>query len=178
MAIYSYDNINPKIGKKCFIAKSADVIGKVTLGDEVSIWFNCVVRGDVNDIEIGKCTNVQDLSVLHVTEKKFPLKIGKCVTIGHSVTLHGCEIGDNTLVGMGAIILDGVKVGQNSVVAAGSLLPEGKEFPDKVLIKGSPAKVSRDLTEEEINMYGNHYKTYIKTSSEYLQPGFVREVEI
>ena len=128
MKTLQYQNKTPLIGQSVFIAEGARVIGEVILADNVNIWFNCVVRADVNFIKIGENTNIQDLSMLHVIEG-FSLTIGKNVTIGHGAVLHGCEIADSCLVGMGSIILDGAKIGENSLVAAGSLVPPGKVFP-------------------------------------------------
>tara|TARA_Y100000590_G_scaffold453855_1_gene599651 strand:+ start:5577 stop:6101 length:525 start_codon:yes stop_codon:yes gene_type:complete len=147
--IYSHHGKSPQIGEKTFIAPSADVIGETTIGTESSIWFQVVIRGDVNSITIGNRTNIQDLSMLHVTRKKFPLSIGDEVTVGHRVMLHGCTIGNRVLIGMGAIIMDGAVIGDDSIVAAGALVTQGKEFPPGSLILGSPAKVARALTGEE-----------------------------
>lgn len=168
MSLYSIDGNSPSLGESVYISESADVIGRVTLGDHASVWFGSVVRADINDIVIGSETNIQDLSVLHVVHK-LPLIIGKQVTVGHKVTLHACEIEDNCLIGMGAIVLDGVKVGRNSVVAAGSVLPPGKVYPAGVLILGNPGKVIRELTDEELNQYGQHYKSYIEAKNEFLR---------
>ena len=167
MTMYQYKNHQPKVGSECFIADSADVIGRVELADRANIWFQTVVRGDVNKIVIGENTNIQDLSILHVVEE-FPLIIGKNVTVGHSVILHACEIGDGSLIGMGAKILDGAKIGKNCLVAAGSVVPPGKSYPDGSFIIGSPAKVKRELSEAEIEQYSNHYKTYLITKDEFL----------
>lgn len=168
MALYSLGQNAPLLGAGVYISESADVIGRVFLGDDTSVWFNCVVRGDINDIKIGARTNVQDLSVLHVVEK-LPLIIGNEVTVGHKVTLHACEIGDNCLIGMGAIVLDGVTIGEGSVVAAGSVCPPGKSYPAKSLIMGSPAKVVRELKPEEVNQYSNHYLNYIDAKNNFLK---------
>ncbi len=173
MPLYSYKGIKPKIEKGVFIAPSADVIGLVILEENSSIWHQCVVRGDVNSIRVGKNTNVQDLTMLHVTEDS-PLVIGSGVSIGHSVTLHACTIGDNCLIGMGAIVLDGAEIGENSVVAAGSLVPPGKKFPKGSMIMGNPAVVKRSLTKEELERYGNHYKSYIAYKDEYLNPDLIK----
>lgn len=140
---------DPKIPESVFIADSADVLGDVTLGEHVSIWFGAVVRGDVHFIKVGDYTNVQDGCILHVTNNFAPLTIGARVTIGHKALLHGCTIGDDCLIGMGAIILDHVEVGAGSIVAAGALLPPGKKYPPGSLILGSPAKATRTITEEE-----------------------------
>ena len=164
--IYRYKNYKPKINKSVFVAPSADIIGNVEIGSDSSIWFNVTVRGDVNYIRIGKETNIQDNSILHVTSNRASLNIGNQVTVGHGVTLHGCIIEDLTLIGMGAIILDNATISKNSIVAAGSLIPENSAFPPGVLVAGFPAKVKRELTEDEIKRnleYANHYRDYKNT---------------
>lgn len=166
MPLYRYKNFLPQIPKTCFISPSTDVIGRVILGENVNIWFRTVVRGDVNEIKIGENTNVQDLSMLHVTEKQ-SLLIGANVSIGHSVTLHSCTISNGCLIGMGAVILDGAEIGEGSVVAAGSIVTPNKKFPPKSLIKGTPAKVERSLTESEFQMYSNHYKSYLTYKNQF-----------
>lgn len=158
----------PKIPSSAWIASSADVLGDVTMGEHVSIWYQAVVRGDVHWIKIGEYTNVQDGSVLHVTNGKFPLSIGARVTIGHKALLHGCTVGDDCLIGMGAILLDGVEVGAGSVVAAGALLPPGKKYPPNSLILGAPAKAVRTLTaEEQAEMIAQGWKNYHSYVAEY-----------
>ncbi|PCJ25099.1 MAG: gamma carbonic anhydrase family protein [SAR86 cluster bacterium] len=135
-------------GENYFVAESADVIGKVRLENNTSVWFNAVVRGDKELITIGENSNVQDCSVLH-TDADFPLTIGKNVTIGHKVMLHGCTIGDNSLIGINAVVLNGAKIGKNCLIGANSLVTEGKEIPDGSLVMGSPAKVVKTLSEEQ-----------------------------
>lgn len=158
----------PKIPASAWIAPSADVLGDVTLGEHVSIWFSTVVRGDVHWIRIGDYTNVQDGSVLHVTNGKFPLTIGAKVTIGHKALLHGCTVGNNCLIGMGAILLDGVEVGAGSVVAAGALLPPGKKYPPGSLILGAPAKAVRQLSPaEQEDLIETGWKNYHSYVAEY-----------
>jgi carbonic anhydrase/acetyltransferase-like protein (isoleucine patch superfamily) len=167
MTLYRYKGTEPKLGSGSYVSDSADVIGRVTLGLGSSIWFNCVLRGDINDIIIGDETNIQDLSVLHVVEA-LPLHIGNQVTVGHKVTLHACTIEDNCLIGMGAIILDGARIRKNSLVAAGSVVPPGKDYPEESLIMGSPAKVVRRLRPEEIEKYGQHYLTYVQAKDSFI----------
>ena len=167
MSLYKLKNHKPSISEGVFIASSADVIGRVKVGHNASLWFNVVARGDVNEIMIGDNTNIQDLSMLHVVEK-LPLLIGRNVSVGHHVTLHACTIGDSCLIGMGATILDGAVIGSGSVVAAGSLVPPGKVFPKNVMIMGSPAKVVRELSNGEKEEYHNHYKNYLLAKDEYL----------
>ena len=135
--------------KKQFIAQGAVLCGDVTLGNNVSIWYNAVIRGDMAPITIGDNSNVQECSVLHVSEN-IPLTIGQGVTVGHGAILHSCEIGDNSLIGMGAIILDNAKIGKNCIIAAGALVTGGTEIPDGSLVMGSPGKVRREMAEEEI----------------------------
>lgn len=166
MALYKYKDFIPVIKNNVYISDSAQVIGNCMLAQGVNVWFQTVLRGDVNRIIIGENTNVQDLSMLHVTEIS-DLVIGKNVSIGHSVTLHGCHIGDGCLIGMGSTILDHAKIGEGSIVAAGSLVPPKKVFPPNVMIMGNPAKVVRDLTPEEIEKTTNHYKSYLGYAKEF-----------
>lgn len=173
MPLYSFKGIKPKFAERVYIAPSADIIGKVICGDHVNIWHQCVARGDVNTITIGKNTNVQDLTMLHVT-KDFALTIGENVSIGHSVTLHGCAIEDRCLIGMGAIVMDGAHIGANSVVAGGSVVPPGKKFPPNSMIMGNPAVLKRELTKDEQILYGNHYKAYVLYKEEYLDESLVQ----
>ena len=159
MAVYELDQISPSIPESAYVADSAQVMGKVRLGAHSSIWFGVVVRGDTEHIHIGEGSNVQDASVLHA-DFGVPLTIGNYVTVGHKVMLHGCTIGDESLIGMGAIILNNAKIGKNCLVGAGSLVTEGKEFPDGSVIMGSPAKVVRSLNPEQMQnmrMTAQHY---------------------
>ena len=149
MAIYELDGVSPKISDSAWLADSAQVMGNVELADDVSIWFGVVIRGDTETIRIGRRTNIQDMSVLHA-DIGMPLTLGEDVTVGHQVMLHGCTIGDGSLIGIGAVVLNGAKIGKNCLVGAGSLVTEGKEFPDGSMILGSPAKVVRQLTPEQL----------------------------
>lgn len=135
--------------KKVYIAKSADVIGDVHLEDKVSVWYQAVLRAEEAPIRIGAGTNIQDACVLH-TDEGFPVIIGENVTVGHAAIIHGCEIGDNSLIGMGAIVLNGAKIGKNCVIGAGTLVTGGKEIPDGHMAFGNPMKIRREVTEEEI----------------------------
>lgn len=139
----------PTVADGVFVAPGASVIGEVELGIDSSVWYNAVIRGDVCPISIGARTNIQDLSVIHVTSGTHPTTIGDDVTVGHGATIHGCEIEDRCLIGMGAIILDGAVVESESLVAAGSLIPPGMRIPSGSLVMGSPAKIKRELTDEE-----------------------------
>ncbi len=149
MAVYQLDDDTPDIAPDAWVAESAEVIGRVVLGEKASVWYGAVLRGDNARITIGRASNVQDGSVLHTDEGK-PLVIGEGVTIGHQVMLHGCTVGDGSLIGIQSVILNGARIGKHSIVGAGSLVTEGKEFPDGALIVGSPAKVVRMLTPEQI----------------------------
>ncbi|WP_022847215.1 MULTISPECIES: gamma carbonic anhydrase family protein [unclassified Desulfurobacterium] len=168
MIIKPFKGMNPEIGERVFIAEDAVIIGDVKIGDDSSIWYGTIIRGDVNYIRIGKCTSVQDGTVIHVTNKTAPTIVGNYVTIGHAVKLHGCEIKDNCLIGIGAIILDNVVINKNSIVAAGTIVPPRKEFPPNSLIMGFPAKVVRTLSEEEIKGLKEHALRYVEYKNEYL----------
>lgn len=146
--------------KKLFIAQGAALCGDVTLGDRVSVWYNAVIRGDMAPIEIGDETNIQECSVLHVSEN-MPLSLGRGVTVGHGAILHSCTVGDNTLIGMGAIVLDGAVIGKNCIIAAGALVTGGTIVPDGSLVMGSPAKVRREMTEEEIAANRKNAEEYV-----------------
>ncbi len=172
--ILNYKDLKPKIGKNSWIAPSADVIGDVTLGEDCSIWFGTVIRGDVHKIVIGNRVSVQDLSMVHVTHYKKedksdgnPTIIGDDVTIGHRVMLHGCEIKNACLIGMSATILDGAVIGEESIVGAGSLVTKNKIFPPRSLIMGSPAKVVRELNEKEIKELYASSKRYVSFKNSY-----------
>ncbi len=159
MAIYELDGISPRLGKDVYIAETAQVIGDVVLGDGASVWFGAIVRGDSEKITIGRGSNIQDGAVLHADAGK-PLVIGDNVSVGHMVMLHGCTVGDGTLIAIGAIVLNDVKIGKNCIVGANSLVTEGKEFPDGSMIMGSPAKLMRELAPEQIAGLGGisgHY---------------------
>ena len=166
--IFKYKEYKPRLGNNVFVAPSADIIGNVSIGDNCSVWFNVTIRGDVHYIKIGDDTNIQDNSILHVTNGKFPLNIGNRVTVAHGVALHGCTIHDQTLVGIGAIVLDDVEVGKNSIIAAGSLLREGTIFPGSSLIAGSPARIVRPLEKEEIKKNLQYARNYIDYKNSYL----------
>lgn len=149
MAIYELDGAAPRIAESAWVADSAQVMGNVELADDASVWFGAVIRGDTETIRIGRRSNIQDMSVLHA-DVGMPLTLGDDVTVGHKVMLHGCTIGDGCLIGIGAVVLNGAKIGKGCLVGAGSLVTEGKEFPDGSMILGSPAKVVRQLTPEQL----------------------------
>lgn len=166
--IRTFQGITPTIPDSCFIEDTAVVIGDVVMGEHCSVWFNAVIRGDVHYIRIGSRTNVQDLCMLHVTHDTHPLIIGNEVTIGHSVVLHGCTIKDRVLVGMGAIVMDGAVIGEDSVIGAGALVVEGTIVPPKSLILGSPAKMKRAVTGQELAWIKESAENYVKYSRQYL----------
>ena len=149
MAIYELDGVAPQVHATAWVADSAQVMGQVELGEGASVWFGAVVRGDTDRITIGAGSNIQDASVLHADAGQ-PLLVGERVTVGHQVVLHGCTIGDESLIGIGAVVLNGAKIGKNCLVGAGALVTEGKEFPDGSMILGSPAKAVRQLTPAQI----------------------------
>lgn len=167
--IIPYKGIVPRIHESVFIAHGARIIGDVSIGADSSVWFNAVVRGDVNSIRIGERVNIQDLCMLHVTHKKFSLSIDSNVTIGHNAVLHGCTIRDTVLLGMGAIILDGAVIGRNTLVAAGAVVRERTKIPEGVLVAGVPARVVRELDAGEIEgieQSANNYVHYVNTYKE------------
>lgn len=166
--IRAFQGIKPTIPKSCFIEETAVVLGDVVIGEESSLWFHSVVRGDVHYIRIGSRTNIQDLCMLHVTHDTYPLIIGDDVTVGHHVVLHGCTVKDRVLIGMGAIIMDGAVIGEDSVVGAGALVTEGTVVPPKSLIFGSPAKVTRPVTENELAWIRESAENYVKYARQYL----------
>ena len=160
MAVYELDGIAPHIAESAWVADSAEVIGRVTLGKDASVWFGAVLRGDSDSITIGEGSNVQDASVLHA-DAGVPLVVGCNVTIGHQVLLHGCTIGDESLIGIGAVVLNGAKIGRNCLVGAGALVTEGKEFPDGSMIIGSPAKAVKQLSPEQIEGLRHSARHYV-----------------
>ena len=147
--IIEYENIKPQIDESCFVADSAEIIGRVNVDENSSIWYGCIIRGDENTINIGKNTNIQDGTVIHIS-KEHQTEIGDYVTVGHKAIVHACKIGNNVLVGMGAILLDGVEIEDDVLIGAGSIVTPGKVIPRGSLVLGSPAKVIRELSEEEI----------------------------
>jgi carbonic anhydrase/acetyltransferase-like protein (isoleucine patch superfamily) len=160
--IREFEGIKPKIDETCFVAETSMIIGDVVLEKNVNVWYGTVIRGDVNYVRIGENTNVQDNTVVHVDSGGYPTIIGKNVTIGHGAIIHACEIGDNTLIGMGAIVLDGAEIGENVILGAGALVPPGKKIPSNCLAVGSPAKVVRELGPEEVEKRIEHAERYVK----------------
>ncbi|WP_382159305.1 gamma carbonic anhydrase family protein [Hydrogenophaga sp. ANAO-22] len=168
MAIYELDGVAPRMAESAWVADSAQVMGNVVLGENSSVWFGAVLRGDTETITLGEGSNIQDGSVMHA-DVGFPLSVGKHVTVGHQVMLHGCTIGDESLIGIGATVLNGAKIGRNCLVGAGSLVTEGKEFPDGSMIIGSPAKVVKSLTPEQIEGLRRSAGHYIENAARYRQ---------
>ena len=167
--LHEYKGKWPKIGERVYIAEGAQIVGDVEIGDHSSVWFNSVIRGDVHYIRIGKHTNIQDLSILHVMKDQYPLILHDYVTVGHGVMLHGCEIASHCLIGMRATILNNAKIGAHSIVAAGAVVTEGAEMPERSLIMGMPAKVKRPLTDEEVAHIDEYARRYYQYKETYLE---------
>ena len=165
--ILPHHGCTPSLDSSVFVAPSADIIGEVQIGPQSSVWFQVVIRGDVNWIKIGSRTNIQDHSMLHVTRKKSPLLIGDEVTIGHRVTLHGCTVGNRVLLGMGAIVLDDAVIGDDCVIGAGALVTQKMQIPSGSLVFGSPAKVIRPLRQEELAFLKVSAQNYVGDAEEY-----------
>ncbi len=168
MSIESYLDYEPEIAESVFLASSADVIGRVTIGEESSVWYNATLRGDINAIQIGQQTNVQDNAVLHNADD-YPCVLGDLVTIGHSAIVHAATVKDEVLVGMGAVILDGAVIGEQSIIGAKSLVTSGTVIPPGSLVLGSPAKVVRELSQEERESVKKWALKYVKQSRLYME---------
>lgn len=167
MGIYRIDGIHPQVDPTAWVAESATVVGHVSLAEQVSVWFGAVIRGDQSEcIEVGARSNIQDNAVLH-SDPGSPLRIGCDVTVGHQATLHGCTVGDGALIGIGATVLNGAVIGRHSLVGAGAVVTEGKVFPDRSLIIGSPARVARELTPEQVAMLLRSAQLYVQRSGRY-----------
>jgi carbonic anhydrase/acetyltransferase-like protein (isoleucine patch superfamily) len=175
LPIYSFNGEAPDLPEpgSYWIAPDADLIGRVRLDADVSIWFGAVLRGDIEPLAIGERSNVQDLSVMH-TDGGWPLDVGRNCTIGHRALLHGCTIGDNTLIGMGAIVMTGARIGANCLIAAHALVPEHKEIPDGSLVMGVPGRIVRQMTDKDIESNSAAADRYVKRWREYDSPGFRR----
>ncbi|NLJ40213.1 MAG: gamma carbonic anhydrase family protein [Clostridiales bacterium] len=163
--IKEYKDYRPSVHEDSYITENVSIIGKVTLKRNANIWYGAVLRGDCNYITIGEDTNIQDNCVVHVTDD-YPAIIGNSVTVGHSAIIHACTIGDNVLVGMGAIVLDGAEIGDNVIIAAGALVPPGKKIPSNTLVMGSPAKFARELTPEDITAIKDSADYYIRLAKD------------
>ena len=164
--IYDLEKNVPEISTDSWVAPNAIIIGKVKLEKNSSIWFNAVLRGDIEKIVIGENSNIQDGSVLH-TDPGYPLTVGKGVTVGHMVMLHGCEVSDDTLIGIGSTILNKAKIGKNCIIGANTLVTENKVIPDNSLVLGSPGKVGRKVTDDEIKVIRENAKHYVTNSKRY-----------
>lgn len=164
----AFRGILPTIATSAFIDDTAAVIGDVVIGSESSVWFNAVIRGDVHSVRIGHRTNVQDLSLLHVTHETHPLVLGDDITVGHHVVLHGCTIHDRVLIGMGSIVMDGAVIGEDCLVGAGSLVTEGTQVPPQSLLLGSPARIKRSLTEAELAWIKESAQNYVRYARQYM----------
>ena len=164
--IYDFEKNVPEVNPDAWVASNATLIGKIKLEKNSSIWFNAVLRGDIELITIGENSNIQDGSVLH-TDPGYKLNVGKGVTVGHKVMLHGCQIADDTLIGIGSVILNNAKIGKNCIVGANSLITENKIIPDNSLVVGSPGKILRKVTEEEIKAIHENAKHYVDGSKKY-----------
>lgn len=168
MPIYSLDGVRPDIADNAYVAPSAQIIGNVKMADHSSVWFGAVIRGDNDLIEIGARTNIQDNSVLH-TDPGIPLIIGDGVIVGHQVMLHGCKIGENTLIGIGATILNGAEIGKNCIIGAHSLITEGKVIPDGSMVVGSPGRIIKSLTEQHFQMLRINSEVYVANAKRFNQ---------
>jgi carbonic anhydrase/acetyltransferase-like protein (isoleucine patch superfamily) len=168
MLVRPFDGKSPRLGARVFVAENATLIGDVELGDDSSIWFGTVLRGDVHRIRIGARTNIQDNCTLHVTNGTWPVEIADDVTIGHGVIAHGCTIGRAALIGMGSRVLDGAVIGELALVGAGALVSEGMHVPPRTLVVGVPAKVKRELTNDELARLESSWKHYVEYKDKYL----------
>tara|TARA_Y100000817_G_scaffold219672_1_gene173206 strand:+ start:22 stop:525 length:504 start_codon:yes stop_codon:yes gene_type:complete len=164
--IYDFEKNVPEVDSDAWVASNANIIGKVKLQKNSSVWFNAVLRGDVEPIILGENSNIQDGSVLH-TDPGYPLHIGRGVTIGHMVMLHGCKIGDDTLIGIGSTILNNANIGKNCIIGANSLITENKTIPDQSLVVGSPGRIIRKITDDEIKMIKENASHYVSNSKKY-----------
>jgi len=164
--IYEFENITPTLHKDSWVASNAILIGDIILKKDANVWFNVVLRGDIESITIGENSNVQDGSIFH-TDPGCPLILGKNVTVGHMVMLHGCEVDDNTLIGIGSTILNKTKIGKNCIIGANTLIPENKIIPDNSLVLGSPGKVIRKVTDKEIKEIKENAKHYVDNYKRY-----------
>lgn len=170
--ILPFRKTKPRFDASVFVAPNACVIGNVELGRDSSVWFGAIARGDVNTIRVGERTNIQDMTMIHVTHDTFPTILGDEITVGHRAILHGCHVEDRCLIGMGAVVMDGVEVGTESIVAAGSLVTPGTRIPPHSLARGLPARVVRSLTDEELRELRASAERYVELKNVYLSDGF------
>ncbi|MEM1404133.1 MAG: gamma carbonic anhydrase family protein [Pseudomonadota bacterium] len=174
--LYALAEVTPTlVGEGHFVAPTAAVIGRVTLHAKSSVWFSCVLRGDVEDIEIGEGTNIQDGAVIHA-DPGFPARIGNNVTVGHNAMIHGCSIGDNTLIGINSVVLNGAKIGRGCLIGANALVTEGMDIPDGSMVLGSPAKIRKTLTDDEQAMLGFNAEHYVSNAARFAKD--IREVDV
>ncbi|MEP6848229.1 MAG: gamma carbonic anhydrase family protein [Acidobacteriota bacterium] len=166
--IRPFNGVHPKIRETALVTDDAIVIGDVEIGEDASVWFGSIVRGDVNYIRIGARTNIQDGTIIHVSSKTHPTILEEEITVGHRVTLHGCHVERGCLIGIGAILLDGVRIGANSLVGAGSLLTPGTQIPPRSLVLGSPARVKRELSEDELAGLERSWRNYVELKKHYI----------
>lgn len=171
MLIRAYKGTLPRIGERVFLAENVSIIGDVEIGDDSSVWYGTVVRGDVHYIKIGQRTNIQDNCVVHVTNGVWPTIVGNDVSIGHGVIVHGCTIDRGCLIGMGSVLLDGCTIGEEALVGAGAVVPEGMEVPPRSLVLGVPGKVRRELTESELDRVRKNSRYYLEYKETYLSEG-------
>ncbi len=167
--ITPFKDKTPRLGKGVFVAPDASIIGNVTLGDYSSVWFKAVLRGDVNFIQVGDYTNIQDACLLHVTSETFPLYVGNSVTVGHGSILHGCRIGNRCLIGMGAVILDGAEIGEGCLVASGSVVLEGASIPPRTLVAGIPAVKKKNVDTATLRTIAQSALEYAGLAKDYLE---------
>jgi carbonic anhydrase/acetyltransferase-like protein (isoleucine patch superfamily) len=165
--IRSFRGVMPRVAESAYIDASAQVIGDVVIGERSSVWLNVSIRGDVNYIRVGDETSIQDNTVLHVDHDLYPCVVGNRVTVGHRVVLHGCEVEDDALIGIGAVVLNGAKVGRGAVIAAGALVPEGMNVPAKSVAMGMPARIRREVTPEEQERFRNNCNNYVRITAIY-----------
>jgi len=165
--IHSYRGVTPKIHPAAWVETSAHVIGDVELAEDASVWFCAVVRGDVNPIRIGRGTNVQDGTIIHVNRNSFPAILGDFVTVGHAARLHGCHIASHCLVGIGAIVLDGAEIGEESVIAAGAVVPPGMKVPPRSMVMGAPARMRRPVDARDIELIHQSAQNYVALKNDY-----------
>ena len=167
--IRSYQGRSPQIPANCYVDPSAQVLGDVVLGERSSVWMNAVVRGDVNSIRIGACSNVQDCAVLHGQRNLYPVIVGDWVTIGHNATVHGCTVADNVVIGMGARVLNDSRIGEGCIIAAGAVVPEHTVVPPRTLWAGVPAKLRREISEKDFALIREYAKNYLDYVEIYLR---------
>ena len=167
VSILSYGDKNPKISKNVFLADGVRIIGDVELGENVSVWFNAVIRGDVNSIKVGEGSNIQDLAVVHCTFNKYSTEIGSFVTVAHKAMVHGCKIGDHCMIGMNSVIMDGAEIGEGSIIAAGAVVKERSIIPPGSLVAGIPGKIIKQVSREQIEVFDATAKRYMKYTEGY-----------